>query len=251
MDGMVLSYQCLIIFTQSIFTQSIFSPKVSSPSPPPQFESLFLNPVLQLWDEYSVAVGEREVSEGLQDRLWRGQGAFGLYSDCPFVGMKDDNDVEWERSSVIFAVLDSSMPNDQDLVSAVELRLQPTDAKVPFSFPLLDFAERKIASLIGRRKGDRNSDTSDEQIQPYLSNLWVAPSHRRLGLGRRLCEVAVEVAGTIWQDFDGLFLHVDPKNEEAVSLYESCGWKKMEKRWTPGWEGGASRIDYYRRPLRF
>ena len=63
------------------------------------------------------------------------------------------------RSSLILAlarpVIESSSSKNEgemEVVASVELRLQPTDAKIPFSQPWLDKFERNLARLISFAK---------------------------------------------------------------------------------------------------
>ena len=53
-------------------------------------------------------------------------------------------------------------------------------------------------------------------------DMYVAPEHRRAGLGRQLFLAAVERART-WRDLKSLWLDVTTANRGARALYASCG----------------------------
>lgn len=59
-----------------------------------------------------------------------------------------------------------------------------------------------------------------------LRNLWVAESHRRQGIARRLMN-AVE-AETIAQGITFLALEVDRANDPAIALYEDLGFEELD-----------------------
>lgn len=66
----------------------------------------------------------------------------------------------------------------------------------------------------------------------YLSNLAVAPTARRLGIGRELLRRAETVALS-W-GCRSVALHVDSSNRPAVELYESAGYRFVA--WQPEWQ---------------
>ena len=60
-----------------------------------------------------------------------------------------------------------------------------------------------------------------------LNDLFVAPSVRRAGVGRRLLERAREWA--VETDAKGLILATAVTNSTARALYESCGWRRDDE----------------------
>lgn len=176
------------------------------------------------------------------------------------------------RSSLILAlarpVVDSSSSDKEEMevVASVELRLQHTDAKIPFSQPWLDKFERRLVCLIpfgkdepspitttnksltsngGTKKVvDATTSSKNPPLRPYLCNLCVAPSLRSLGIGRKLCRIDEAVAHQRW-GYSHLYLHVDPTNDAARALYKKEGYVDVMRRWNVIWAGNASGISYY------
>lgn len=71
--------------------------------------------------------------------------------------------------------------------------------------------------------------------QGELANIAIAPEARGQGLGRRLLDHFVAVAGR--RDVQRLFLEVRQSNAVALRLYASCGFEQVGRR-----------RDYYERP---
>ena len=67
-----------------------------------------------------------------------------------------------------------------------------------------------------------------KQITPcsLLANFAVAPSYRRSGLGRALCDQCVRCSVDEWK-IDEVALQVEEVNKAAVALYRSDGYKEM------------------------
>ena len=167
------------------------------------------------------------------------------------------------RSSLILTLARPSSESGEDdnmeAVASVELRLQPTDAKIPFSQPWLDVIERRLVNLLPFVKEDHN-ESSDNQstdttnsknnnqsrppLRPYLCNLCVSSSLRSLGIGRALCRIVEAIARDKW-GYSHIYLHVDPTNDAARTLYETEGYVDVGKRWNVLWAGGANEISYY------
>jgi ribosomal protein S18 acetylase RimI-like enzyme len=62
----------------------------------------------------------------------------------------------------------------------------------------------------------------DDGSGPYLVSMWVAPTHRRHGIGRMLVNAIFD-----WAKSSGarkLFLHVTTTNEPAIKFYEGLGF---------------------------
>lgn len=170
------------------------------------------------------------------------------------------------RSSLILA-LARPVDDTMEVVASIELRLQPTDAKIPFSQPWLDKLERRLVRLIPFVKdsstptltknkaattyGDSTSGVveatrhgNNPPLRPYLCNLCVAPSLRSLGIGRALCRIIEAIANEKWT-YSHIYLHVDPTNDAARTLYEKEGYVDVGRRWNVIWAGGANEISYY------
>ena len=176
------------------------------------------------------------------------------------------------RSSLILALArhaSSSYGEQMEVVASVELRLQPTDPKIPFSQPWLDNLERTmvrslpflnskvtttatwdelLASDSGTKK-DETGKSDNPPLRPYLCNLCVAPNLRSLGIGRALCRIVEAIAQQKWS-YSHIYLHVDPTNDAARKLYEKEGYVDVGRRWNAIWAGGASEICYYVKIMR-
>ena len=171
------------------------------------------------------------------------------------------------RSSLILAlarpVVDSSGEESMEVAASIEVRLQPTDAKIPFSQPWLDKLETRLVRLIPFAKDDpapisttnksnpsdndttlSKGNTKNPPLRPYLCNLCVSSSLRSLGIGRALCRIVEAVANEKW-GYSHMYLHVDPTNDAAMGLYEKEGYKDVGRRWNAIWAGGANEISYY------
>jgi len=194
---------------------------------------------------YSGLAAYTEVLAGLRQRLKRRLHKPSV--DLPSLLLDDAVDkqqqikeaTEW---SILFVLAKPNAEQDgYDVMASVELRLELTDGKIPFTLPWLDRAERGFASLVGVNK---NSD-----LQPYLSSLCVDEKFRKRGLGRALVRCCEDVARLCWK-CDRLYLHVDPDNTAAVQLYQSEGYQEVDGiRWDPFWAGPAADIGYYVKEL--
>jgi len=209
-----------------------------------------VSPVLDMYSSYAQAVGYTEVLSGLRRRM-RNRLVNNNGEDGDIVGdterydwlaplIVDNNDDATTstttttsesssleeiaaRSSLILTLARPSDEDDDDMeaVASVELRLQPTDAKISFSQPWLDVLERRLVNLLPFVKEDtdestKSSDyTSNDQsiyttiatastnqscppLQPYLCNLCVSSSLRSLGIGRALCRIVEAIARDKW-----------------------------------------------------
>ncbi|KAL7526033.1 hypothetical protein ACHAWF_001604 [Thalassiosira exigua] len=137
------------------------------------------------------------------------------------------------RSSLILALARPAGPDGElEAVASVELRLQPPDAKIPFSQPWLDVLERCLMRLLpfARGKKSQNDVASKERdentplLRPYLCNLCVSPALRSLGIGRALRRIVESMSSERW-GYDRIYLHVDPSNDAARRLCETEGCK--------------------------
>ncbi|GMI29671.1 hypothetical protein TeGR_g7171, partial [Tetraparma gracilis] len=206
-------------------TVSTFGAPLSLSPDLSKLEAALLAAPANLWGAYSDSVARGEVGWGLAGRL-APPGA-----PPPAAGPPAG---DWDRTSLLICARGAG-----SLAGSVELRLQPPDAKIPFSFPLLDSLERSLSSFAFPAP-------PPPPPQPYLCNLFVLPARRGEGVARHLVRAALAVAEHAWGGFDAVYLHVDPKNKPAVGLYEGEGFGRVEEvEWRPGWEGGAGDIAYY------
>lgn len=198
-------------------------------------ERALLAPSVGLVNAYSGLVAYAEVFAGIMSRT---KDRNSDLSPPQLSGSREEKLQQAERSSLIL-VLGKKKPETEwniDVIASVELRLQPTDAKIPFSFPWLDRLERRFAKIL----------TSDEarDLQPYLSNLCVSKDYRRMKLGKSLVRFVEDVAQNVW-GYDRMYLHVDLENTAALRLYENEGYKDAGRRWRPFWAGKAAEIGYF------
>jgi GNAT superfamily N-acetyltransferase len=222
------------------------------------FERAILSPATELLNAYSGLIAYGEVLAGSKARL-RGRidptkCQIGILDPPLFTAdmSRDDKMHAAECTSVILVVTNETPPQvgtatteeGKRIVATVELRLQPCDAKIPFTLPWLDRVERKLArSLLGL--GDRDGD--DLQLQPYLTTLAVDEEHRGQGLGKLLVR-CVESIAKDW-GYNRVYLHVDEDNAAALLLYEKAGYRDVGHRWNPFWSGAASGIGYFYKVL--
>lgn len=84
------------------------------------------------------------------------------------------------------------------------------------------------ADLVGPLPAGRGRRALDPDLPArlLLRNLWVAESHRRLGIARLLMDAAEEL--TIASGVEMLYLEVLADNDPARSLYESLGFEDLE-----------------------
>jgi len=150
------------------------------------------------------------------------------------------------RSSIVLALAREKLSDKYkciEPIATVELRLQPTDAKIPFSQPWLDDIERNTANILGV-----NAATIGKDLQPYLSNLCVAESDRGKKIGTAMIRCTECIAKNVW-GYNKLYLHVDLENKAAVNLYKSEGYRDVGYRWRPFWAGKAAAIGYFFKEL--
>ncbi len=244
-----------------------------------------VQPAIGMYNSWSQVVGYTEVLSGLKKRMRnrmteRGRGTTEQNYDqfdwlAPLVVPKSKDPsngtataISYEdiaaRSSLILSLARPGDDNTMEVVASVELRLQPTDAKIPFSQPWLDKVERKLVSLIPfvqrstltvteNRAATSNSDRISGAVggnrhtpplRPYLCNLCVSPSLRSLGIGRALCRIVEAISHERWA-YSQIYLHVDPSNDAARTLYRNEGYVDVGRRWNVIWAGGADEISYY------
>ena len=254
---------------------------------------IVVEPVIGMYHAYSQAVGYTEVLSGRRKRMRNRL----VLNNNQNVNNEEENDDEdddcydWlaplvvpndgdtvndstntlesiaARSSLILALArpiptSTTSGEEMEVVASIELRLQPTDAKIPFSQPWLDKIERKLAHALPfammKEEHDNTESTSkpntadnsihNAPLRPYLCNLCVTPTLRSLGIGRALCRIVETIAKEKW-GYSHIYLHVDPTNDAARTLYEKEGYVDVGKRWNVLWAGGAEEISYYVKSL--
>lgn len=240
-----------------------------------------VQPAIGMYNSWAQVVGYTEVLSGLRKRMRnrmterRVHGEFDWLAPLVVPESKEPSDgpattfTTYEniaaRSSIILALARPVNDDRTEVVASIELRLQPTDAKIPFSQPWLDILERRLVRIIPFVKDssmlsvtenkaatsyDNNrSDVvrgrrSTPPLRPYLCNLCVSPTLRSLGIGRALCRIVEAIAHEKWE-YSHMYLHVDPTNDVARTLYEKDGYVDVGRRWNVVWAGGANEISYY------
>lgn len=211
------------------------------------FERTLIGPTVGLWNAYTDILAYTEVLAGLRCRMKDRLKATTI--SPPNVTMATDR-AQWHPmvsgSSLVLALARPKVSEGFihiEPIATVELRLQPTDAKIPFSQPWLDGMERKAAMFFGR-----NTTMADNTYQPYLSNLCVAKSARGKKIGTALVRCVECIAKNAW-GYHKLYLHVDMENTAAVHLYKAEGYVDVGFRWNPFWAGKAADIAYFVKQL--
>jgi len=245
-------------------------------------EQVLVGPAIGMYNAYAQAVGYTEVLSGLRRRMrnrisdngnndWLAPlivpDAASSSNNNPSSNQKETTleDIAARSSLILALARPFEGEEDMEVVASVELRLQPTDAKIPFSQPWLDTLERRLVGLLPFVKDEPTpiastikSATSDNGVtavsgtdksenpplRPYLCNLCVSPSLRSLGIGRALCRIVEAIAHEKW-GYSHMYLHVDPENDAARGLYEKDGYADVGRRWDVIWAGGANEISYY------
>jgi hypothetical protein len=100
------------------------------------------------------------------------------------------------QSSLILVLALGTPNKDLEVAAFVEVRLQPTDAKIPFSQPWLDNLERRLVRLFPFVKKSNGSLKSP--LRPYLCNPCVGEPLRNRGVGWVLCRVVEAIASQQW-----------------------------------------------------
>ena len=213
-------------------------------------ERALLSPGVALWNGYSGYIAYSEVLSGLRTRMKDKLHKVDL--SAPPVKdnvSEEESEAIAARSSLILALARPKAESDErngriDAIATVELRLQPTDAKIPFSQPWLDSIERRAAKALGV-----NLPLRDEKLQPYLSNLCVSENARGRRIGKSLVRCVEMIASDTW-GYEKIYLHVDLQNAAALNLYKSEGYEDVGFRWNVPWAGGASDIGYFVKKLK-
>jgi hypothetical protein len=233
------------------------------------FERALIGPTLGLWNAYTDTFAFTEVLSGLRTRVSDRLSLANSNLDIPqsikqppaasgtAPTSRNDLLAIASRSSIVLVVARSKKTNDTtgnnnnmlynniEPIASIELRLQPTDGKIPFSQPWLDKIERSIAKSLNLNVGiPRNKD-----LQPYLSNLCVSEEARGKGLGKSLVHCVERIAADRW-GYNNMYLHVDLENDAALKLYKKQGYRDVGLRWDPFWAGAASTVGYFVKEIR-
>lgn len=64
----------------------------------------------------------------------------------------------------------------------------------------------------------------EDKTRAHLVSMWVAPTHRHLGVGKKLVQSVLDWAKS--QDVKTLWLFVTHNNDGAIRFYERLGFKK-------------------------
>eukprot|EP00536_Pseudo-nitzschia_multiseries_P003989 jgi/Psemu1/187022/e_gw1.64.65.1 len=220
------------------------------------FERMLLNPAAEFLNGYSGMVAFAEVFSGTKQRLadrFREHQSQVDISAPDLKGLSREERIrKAERDSLVLILgrptkdANDNNSKSMEVIASIELRLQPCDAKIPFSIPWLDRVERRIGSLIGLGSTEDGAGSND--LQPYLSNLCVDEKFRGQKIGRGLVRCVESIAKNSW-GYNRMYLHVDEDNLAALNLYKSEGYRDVGHRWNPFWSGGASEIGYYVKSL--
>jgi len=222
------------------------------------FERMLMSPAAEFLNGYSGLVAFAEVFSGtkqrISDRLCQNP-AMATISAPDLKGLSYEERIrKAERESLVLVLArktndvggNQSNNKNIEVIASIELRLQPCDAKIPFSIPWLDRVERRVGTLVGL--GHIDNEVGSNDLQPYLSNLCVDEKFRGQKIGRGLVRCVENIAKTYW-GYNRMYLHVDEDNMAALNLYKSENYRDVGHRWNPFWSGGASDIGYYVKSL--
>jgi GNAT superfamily N-acetyltransferase len=206
-------------------------------------ERIIMSPAVDVVNGYSSLVAFAEVVTGLRARsAHRLQSNRCMDLSPPSIhGLSREEQLRKVSSTSVVLVLgtnnDNKGANKESIIASVELRLQPCDAKIPFTLPCIDRIERKLFSA-----------KVQHDIQPYLSNLCVDETYRGRGIGKTMIRCVENIAQSLW-GYKKMYLHVDLDNEAALMLYKNEGYKDVGRRWNPFWAGKAADIGYFVKTL--
>jgi ribosomal protein S18 acetylase RimI-like enzyme len=220
-------------------------------------EKSLLNPGIGAFNAYSGMVAYKEVLSGLRQRMrdrLNPENIDELLAPPPVMNIDDVAAKDVAAKSSVILVLGREKEvteswgrnvNSKEIeaIATVELRLQPTDAKIPFSEPWFDRIERALAKFL-----KMDVKPKDRHLQPYLSNLCVDESVRGRQIGKAMCRVVERIAKDAW-GYEKLYLHVDLENIAALNLYKKENYQDVGSRWNPFWAGKAAEIGYYYKKL--
>eukprot|EP00966_Prymnesium_polylepis_P063747 1478268-Prymnesium_polylepis.1 len=117
--------------------------------------------------------------------------------------------------TTLMLTLEEARPGGEpELICCCELSLRPMDGRLPG-----ELAPPPPLS-VGFAPPARPA------YGAYLANLGVRPSHRRLGLARRMLAACEWIVREVW-GLDELYLHVDLYNDAAARLYDTMGYEQL------------------------
>jgi ribosomal protein S18 acetylase RimI-like enzyme len=207
-------------------------------------ERMIMSPAATLLNSYSGLVAFAEVLSGIKQRVSDRLKRMDILAP-ELQGLTRNEKIDVAASNSLILALGKRTEGSDwkvDIIASIELRLQPCDAKIPFSLPWLDRIERNLASLVGLGEG------TSRDLQPYLSNLCVDEKYRGRRIGRALVRCVENISMKTW-NYHRIYLHVDQENPAAMSLYKSEGYRDVGHRWNPFWAGSAADIAYFVKTL--
>jgi RimJ/RimL family protein N-acetyltransferase len=110
-------------------------------------------------------------------------------------------------------------PEEVDAVEVIAERFR-RDAGSDLDFVLGAVEGETLVGMVGCHR----ENAVKHRHVAYIWGVYVAPEHRRTGLGRRLFIATIDRART-WPDLEALWLDVTTANEGARALYASCGFR--------------------------
>lgn len=206
-------------------------------------ERMLLNPAAEFLNGYSNLVAFAEVYSGTKQRMSNRISNDDI-APPTLTGLSPLEKIDKaERGSLILILSRPNIGDEVDIIATIELRLQPCDAKIPFSIPWLDRVERRMGSMIGL-----GAERGSSELQPYLSNLCVSEKFRGKKIGRAMVRCVEDITKACW-GYNRIYLHVDEDNAAALNLYKSEGYRDVGHRWNPFWSGRAADIGYFVKTL--
>eukprot|EP00929_Paragymnodinium_shiwhaense_P076680 TRINITY_DN39466_c0_g1_i1.p1 TRINITY_DN39466_c0_g1~~TRINITY_DN39466_c0_g1_i1.p1 ORF type:complete len:306 (+),score=63.87 TRINITY_DN39466_c0_g1_i1:90-1007(+) len=129
-----------------------------------------------------------------------------------------------DRLQEMVALETFEMPDDRSSVAFIVRGPEAAGSK------LLAYLELCILPIDGKRQDEYTQirfGSADGPVEPYLSNIVVAASARRQGLGKAMVRIAEHLAKTYWKR-DWLYLHADCDGP-AQQLYLSAGYQGADQ----------------------
>lgn len=136
----------------------------------------------------------------------------------------------WNRSGKRLTSLDCAVMRDTLIFGAYTkdpkeaLKLENSQKKILVAMIELSLEppKNKISPFL-RNPFDNQLDP---EAQPYIANLCVDSSYRKLGLAKELCLLCENISVNNWEK-NKIYLHVGQDNVPAQKLYESLGFSRV------------------------